>query len=89
MLMLFVLYLGLVYEEYLGIPFAAPPVDELRWQPPQSVTPWDGILNATSYSIHCTQLIAPLYVFIGMGGISGEDCLYLNIWVPKGVEANE
>jgi carboxylesterase type B len=76
------------YEEYLGIPFAQPPVGDLRWKQPQPLTPWEGVWNATSYSIHCTQLIAPFYVFIGLGGKHGEDCLYLNIWVPNGVAAN-
>jgi carboxylesterase type B len=80
---------GQFYEEFLGIPFAAPPVGELRWQPPQPVQPWDGVLNATTYSLHCTQFIARFYTFLGMGGQSGEDCLYINVWVPRGVEANQ
>lgn len=85
-----ILLLGQFYDEYLGIPFAAPPVDELRWQKPQPLEPWgDEVWNATQYSIHCTQLIAPLYLLIGMGGRSGEDCLYLNVWVPGGVQTNK
>jgi carboxylesterase type B len=83
------LYDRQVYEEYLGIPYADPPVGDFRWQRTRPLTPWEGVWNATSYSIHCTQLISPLYVFVGMGGITGEDCLYLNIWVPNTVAANE
>ena len=82
-------FVGRLYDEYLGIPFAAPPVDELRWEKPQPLEPWGDLYNATQYSIHCTQLIAPIYIFIGMGGRSGEDCLYLNVWVPGGVKVNE
>jgi len=82
-------FVGRLYDEYLGIPFAAPPVDELRWEKPQPVEPWGDLYNATQFSIHCTQFIAPIYIFVGMGGRSGEDCLYLNIWVPDGVRVNE
>lgn len=83
------IFLEKFYEEFLGIPFAAPPVGERRWKNPQPVQPWEGVLNATDYSQHCTQFIAPFYVFLGMGGRSGEDCLYVNVWVPEGVEANQ
>lgn len=83
------LFQGQFYEEFLGIPFAAPPVDEFRWAKPQPLEPWDDVWNGTEYSIHCTQLVALVYPFIGLGGRSGEDCLYLNIWVPRGVAANE
>ena len=77
------------YEEFLGIPFAAPPVGDLRRQKPQLVEPWEGVLNATASSIHCTQFLAPTYAVLGMGDVSGEDCLYLNIWVSRGVSAHQ
>lgn len=80
---------GQLYEEYLSIPFAAPPVGDLRWRKPQPVEPWGDILNGTVNSIHCTQLISILYPLIGMGREDGEDCLYLNVWVPGGVNLIE
>jgi para-nitrobenzyl esterase len=64
---------------YRGIPFAAPPVGNLRWKPPQPAEPWDGIRECTKFS-----LISPQSV---MGNITGEmpqdeDCLYLNVLTP-------
>jgi len=80
---------GKQVEEYLGIPFAAPPVGELRWRKPVPAEPWTGVLNATQYSPHCTHLLAFGYPVIGLSGENGEDCLYINIWVPDGVSAIE
>ena len=64
-------------EEFLGIPYAAPPVGALRWQPPRSAAPWHGIRAATSYAPHCPQ---PSGSF-GLASTS-EDCLYLNVFTP-------
>lgn len=64
-------------RQFLGIPFAAPPVGALRWRPPQPVTPWVGTLDASSYSSPCAQLPA----LTGTPSES-EDCLYLNVWTP-------
>ena len=60
---------------YKGIPFAAPPVGDLRWKAPQPAVKWDGVKQATKY--------APA-AFQGGNPPSGksEDCLYLNIWTP-------
>lgn len=58
---------------YKGIPFAAPPVGDLRWKAPQPVIPWDGVLETTEF--------APAAMQSGRGNYS-EDCLYLNIWTP-------
>ena len=77
---------GRKYQEFRGIPFAKPPVDELRWEKPVPPEPWVDVRNATEFSTHCTHFIAPLYAFIGMGGEHGEDCLYLNVYVPHGVD---
>lgn len=60
---------------FKGIPFAAPPVGELRWKAPQPAQKWEGVKQATDYAP------AP---FQGGNPPSGksEDCLYLNIWTP-------
>jgi para-nitrobenzyl esterase len=66
---------------FRGIPFAAPPVDELRWREPQPVQPWTGVRRARQFGPRCMQTA----VFGDMGfrssGVS-EDCLYLNVWTP-------
>ena len=78
------------YEEYLGIPFAAPPVGPLRFEKPAPLPPWgDEVLNATSFSPSCIHLLAAIYPLGGFGAQTEEDCLYLNVWVPEGVAANE
>ncbi|MDQ3692063.1 MAG: carboxylesterase family protein [Chloroflexota bacterium] len=66
------------YRLFRGIPYAAPPVGERRWQAPQAVTPWTGTLDATESGSPCPQNADPLY-----GGNAGnEDCLYLEVTVP-------
>jgi para-nitrobenzyl esterase len=72
---------------FKGIPFAAPPVGDLRWRSPQPVKPWDGVRKADSYApgpMQDTGLIAK------MGGQTkiSEDCLYLNVWTGA-KKANE
>jgi len=64
-------------DEFLGIPYAAPPIGALRWQPPRPAAPWHGIRAATSYAPHCPQ---PSSTF-GLASTS-EDCLYLNVFTP-------
>src|SRR3984885_6796225 len=65
---------------YKGIPFAAPPLGDLRWQPPAPVAPWTGIRKADAFAPACMQ------VGVSMPGETppamSEDCLYLNIWTP-------
>jgi para-nitrobenzyl esterase len=66
---------------FFGIPFASPPVGDLRWQPPQPPQPWDGVRSAVSYGAPCAQNDP------SFGGlfdkVSREDCLYLNVWTPN------
>jgi para-nitrobenzyl esterase len=62
---------------YRGIPYAAPPVGDLRWKPPQPVVPWTGVLDATAWPNRAPQPEDG----IGLGKIS-EDCLYLNLTTP-------
>jgi para-nitrobenzyl esterase len=59
-----------------GIPYAAPPVGDLRWRAPQAVIPWRGVRAATSFSAACRQT-APW-----IKTPQSEDCLYLNVWAP-------
>jgi para-nitrobenzyl esterase len=63
---------------FKGIPFAQPPVGELRWREPQPVKAWSGVRAATSFGAPCAQ---------NSGGhvleSSSEDCLYLNVWTPQ------
>lgn len=64
-----------------GIPYAAPPVGELRWQPPQPVAKWKGVRDATAFGHRCMQpTIYPDMRFSDPG--PSEDCLTLNIWTP-------
>ena len=65
---------------YLGIPFAAPPTNELRWKPPQPVVSWNGVKRAEMAPPACMQADPK-------GETISEDCLYLNVWVPKGAHA--
>ena len=78
---------------FLGIPYAAPPIGERRWKPPQPVDRWQGTRKADSYGAACPQTedphneqrtkemiqtFEPYYTFH-----ADEDCLYLNIWAPR------
>jgi para-nitrobenzyl esterase len=66
---------------FLGIPYAAPPVGDLRWKPPQPATAWTGVFKARAYGPACPQLPAPWLAYIGWS----EDCLYLNVWTSAKV----
>ena len=67
-------------EAFLGIPYAAPPVGELRWRAPQPVTPWEGVRQATRYGSDCSQ--APNDIE-KIRTTPREDCLYVNVWRPS------
>lgn len=69
-------------DSYKGIPFAKPPVGDLRWRPPQVVTPWKGIRSATALEHDCMQLPAPSEAAPAGTTTPSEDCLYLNVWTP-------
>ncbi len=71
-------------SEWLGIPYAAPPVGALRWAPPQSHAPWTTTLHATAYGPECAQqdnfgTVLPLQ--------GSENCLFVNVFRPKGANA--
>ncbi|XP_064471258.1 cholinesterase-like [Ornithodoros turicata] len=69
---------------FLGIPFAEPPLGELRFQKPISARKWDGIYNATTQPKFCPQSAVYVNRFFNVPhqNVSSEDCLYLNIYSP-------
>jgi para-nitrobenzyl esterase len=64
---------------FLGIPYAAPPVGELRWKPPQPVSRWNGTRQATQFGAACPQRPASWFPYVGWS----ENCLFLNVWTPQ------
>ena len=68
---------------FKGIPFAAPPVGELRWREPRPAAPWQGMRKAVAYGSACTQVPGLSEANGGSPGELSEDCLYLNVWTPK------
>ena len=83
-------------EIYAGIPFAAPPVGDLRWKEPQDVIPWQGVYEADHFAPMAMQnQYGKIFNFLlnrythaqnsrTYGGPMSEDCLYLNVWRPAG-----
>jgi para-nitrobenzyl esterase len=69
---------------YKGIPFAAPPVGDLRWRPPQPVAPWTGVRQAAEFGADCMQggFGPPPGPGASPGRAPSEDCLFLNVWSP-------
>ncbi len=67
---------------FKGIPFAAPPVGNLRWRAPQPVKPWSGIKEADHFAPSCMQNQKTLEQLYGAPPAMSEDCLYLNVWTP-------
>lgn len=63
---------------FKGIPYAAPPVGANRWRPPQPVTPWKEVKDATKYCADCPQRAWP-----NSTAKMSEDCLFLNVWAPS------
>jgi len=63
---------------YRGIPFAAPPIGDLRWRPPQPPSKWDGVRAAAQFGRACIQTNAAIADLQA----PSEDCLYLNVWTP-------
>ena len=68
-------------RSFKGIPFAAPPVGDLRWKEPQPVADWQGVLKADHFGPRAMQ--APIFGDMNFrsDGV-GENCLYLNVWTP-------
>jgi para-nitrobenzyl esterase len=66
---------------FRGIPFAAPPVRDLRWKPPQPAASWSGVRLADRFAAQCMQARVYGDMMFRNAGVS-EDCLYLNVWAP-------
>ena len=76
---------------WLGIPYAMPPIGDLRWKAPRELEPWHNTYEALDYGQPCTQTGStfgdPKAV---VGSVHGsENCLYLNIFAPKDIQSNE
>jgi para-nitrobenzyl esterase len=73
---------------WLGIPFAKPPTQNLRWQPPQPMS-WSGAWNADRLMPECIQVLRPHNInhYFGEEPTS-ENCLYMNVWAPANARAN-
>lgn len=74
-------------SSFKGIPFAAPPVGDLRWRPPLPPAAWKGVRQATEFGASCMQRIHGTFgpwtpAFLVQNKVS-EDCLYLNVWTPR------
>jgi len=70
---------------YKGIPFAAPPVGELRWKAPQPVVAWSGVKQADAFGPQCMQQPYPANSpYATAPSPTSEDCLYLNVWTAAG-----
>lgn len=73
---------------FLGLPYAAAPVDDLRWCAPQALAPWSGVRPATCFGPSAWQPVDPkgfgpwTREYVVQDGVS-EDCLYLNVWAPS------
>ena len=80
------LQLGAV-NAFLGVPYAAPPVGQRRWRPPEPMAPWAGVRQATAHGPSAWQHLAKegfgpwTPEFMVQDAVS-EDCLYLNVWAP-------
>jgi para-nitrobenzyl esterase len=69
-------------DEFLGVPYAAPPAGPLRWRPPQPAAPWSGVRSATRFGPHCPQSGSRF----GLASMS-ENCLFLNVYTPPGASS--
>jgi para-nitrobenzyl esterase len=75
-------------KAYFGVPFAAAPVQQLRWREPQPVPPWRGVLHADRFAPECIQALRAHDINNYFGEeATTEDCLYLNIWAAPDATA--
>lgn len=72
---------------FMGLPYAAPPIGDLRWKAPQPVAKWKDVRDASKFGNHCAQSGSSAdMVFLDSGG--SEDCLYLNVYTPADAKPN-
>lgn len=72
---------------FKGIPYAAPPVGNMRWEPPAPPAPWTGSRDASNYGPICPQAQRPDRILAAGGNLpQSEDCLSLNVWAPHGAK---
>jgi len=69
-------------REYRGIPYAAPPVGNLRWKPPEPALPWEGVKETKEFGPACPQPSARDPLTGEIHANMSENCLYLNVWTP-------
>jgi para-nitrobenzyl esterase len=74
-------------RSFKGIPFAQPPVGELRWREPQRPKNWTGVRNADKFGPRCMQRTSPDSDYWFRSNGMSEDCLYLNVWTPAKLES--
>jgi para-nitrobenzyl esterase len=74
--------------EFKGIPFAAPPVGNLRWKAPQPVQPWQGVRKTIAFGPACMQG-AQLLKQMGSTQPTSEDCLFIDVWTPANAPADK
>jgi para-nitrobenzyl esterase len=70
---------------FLGLPYASPPVGNLRWRAPEPPAKWKGVRDATQYGAHCMQS-HPFADMVFQDSGPREDCLYLNVFAPAGAK---
>jgi para-nitrobenzyl esterase len=73
-------------RQFLGIPYAKPPVGPLRWRAPQKPDPWPDLQQATAFGKRCAQTASAT---TQNAPSTDEDCLYLNVWTPYPVPAQQ
>jgi para-nitrobenzyl esterase len=73
---------------FKGIPFASPPVGDLRWRPPQPAAPWNGVRQAAEFGADCMQgrFGPPPAAGAPPARVPSEDCLFLNVWRPASAQ---
>ncbi|KAK7574427.1 hypothetical protein V9T40_011618 [Parthenolecanium corni] len=79
---------GTEYHAFLGIPYARPPIGNLRFESPQTPLTWDGVRDATKTAPSCVQIEMISIYRRGTLVIGQEDCLYLNVYAPANINKN-